>query len=66
MLRPYCSYHDVAEGLLVEVEVVGHKNRQVTLLDGLIAFGPVELKPTQVTIGMHNTELGCWQLLVEV
>lgn len=51
--------HDVPERLFVEVEVVGHENHHVTLLYRLFLFSPSILKLPQLTIGMHETELGC-------
>ena len=58
--------HDISEGLFIEVEVVGHKNYNVKLLDRLFPFSPAILKLSKVMIGMHETELRRSQLVVEV
>ena len=49
--------HDVPECLFIEIEVVGHKNRHVTLFDRLVLFSPLICELPQGTIGMHETEL---------
>ena len=56
--------HDVSECLFIEIEVVGHKNRHVTLFDRLVLFSPLICELPQGTIGMHETELGRSQLVV--
>ena len=58
--------HDVSECLFIEVEVVGHKNRHVTLLDWFFLFPPAISELPQGTIGMHETELGRSQLVVKI
>ena len=58
--------HDVPECIFIEVEVVGHKNHHVTLLDRLFLFSPAIFELSQVTIGMNETELRSSQLVVEV
>ena len=58
--------HDVSECLFIEVEVVGHKNRHITLLDRLFLFATAILKLPQLTIGMHETKLGCSQLILKI
>ena len=58
--------HDISERLFVDVEVVGHENHHVTLLYGLFLFSPSILKLPQLTIGMHETELGCSQLVIKI
>ena len=58
--------HDVSECLFIEVEVVGHKNRHIALLDRLFLFATAILKLPQGTIGMHETELGRSQLVVKI
>ena len=58
--------HDVSECLFIEVEVVGHKNRHVTLFDRFFLFPPLKCELPQGTIGMHETELGRSQLVVKI
>lgn len=58
--------HNVAEGLFVEVEAVGHENRHITLSDGLLLFSPSILETAQVATGVYETKLGGTQLVVEV
>ena len=58
--------HDVPECLFIEIEVVGHKNRHVTLFDRLVLFSPLICELPQGTIGMHETELGRSQLVVKI
>ena len=58
--------HDVSECFFIEVEVVGHKNRHVTLFDRFFLFPPLKCELPQGTIGMHETELGRSQLMVKI
>jgi len=46
--------HDVSECLFIEVEVVGHKNHHVTLLDRHFLFATVILKLPLSTIGIAS------------
>ena len=57
--------HNVSEGLFVEIKVIRHENRHITFLDRLLLFSPEIRKLPQGTIGMHETELGCSQLMVK-
>ena len=58
--------HDVSEGVLVEVETVGHEDDDVALLEWQVPLANAIFETSEYSIGVRHVKLGDSQLVVEV